>query len=71
MAVSYKGLFHKLIDLDMETKDLMKKADISANIITRLKRNEYISMMSLESICCVLNCGVDDILKFKENMDEN
>ena len=71
MAVSYKGLFHKLIDLDMDTKDLMKKADISANIITRLKRNEYISMMSLESICCVLNCGVDDILKFKENMGEN
>lgn len=34
------------------------------NIITRLKRNGYISLESVESICRVLNCGVDDILEF-------
>lgn len=31
------------------------------NIITRLKRNEYIAMQTIEK---VLDCGVDDILEF-------
>ena len=43
---------------------LQKEAGFSANIITRLKRNGYISLESIESICRVMNCGVDDILEF-------
>ena len=48
----------------MTNAQLMKQAGFSANIITRLKRNEYVSMESLENICRVMNCGVDDILEF-------
>ncbi len=61
MAVSYKKLFHLLIEKDMTNAQLQQEAGFSANIITRLKRGGYIS---LESICRVLNCGVDDILEF-------
>ena len=43
---------------------LQQEAGFSANIITRLKRNGYISLESVERICRVLNCGVDDILEF-------
>ena len=64
MAVSYKRLFHLLIEKDMTNAQLMKQAGFSANIITRLKRNEYVSMESLENICRVIDCGVDDILEF-------
>ena len=64
MAVSYKKLFHLLIEKDMTNAQLMKQAGFSANIITRLKRNEYVSMESLENIYRVMNCGVDDILEF-------
>lgn len=64
MAVSYKKLFHLLIDKGMANAELMEKAGFSANIITRLKRNEYISLDSIEKICNALNCGVDDILEF-------
>lgn len=64
MAVSYKKLFHLLIEKDMTNAQLMEQAGFSANIITRLKRNEYVSMESLENICRVMNCGVDDILEF-------
>ena len=64
MAVSYKKLFHLLIEKDMTNAQLMKQAGFSANIITRLKRNEYVSMESLENICRVMNCGVDDVLEF-------
>lgn len=72
MAVCYKKLFHLLIEKDMTNAQLMQRAGFSANIITRLKRNEYVSMERLENICRVLNCGVDDILDFiKEEKTED
>ena len=48
----------------MTNSQLQKQAGFSANIITRLKRNEYISLDSVESICRVMKCGVDDVLEF-------
>lgn len=69
MAVNYKKLFHLLIEKEMSNADLQKQAGFSANIITRLKRNEYIKLQSIESICNVLNCGVDDILDFVPDED--
>lgn len=64
MAASYKKLFHLLIEKNMTNAQLQQEAGFSANIITRLKRGGYISLESVESICRVLNCGVDDILEF-------
>ena len=64
MTVSYKKLFHRMIDIGITNSELQQKAGFSANIITRLKRNGYISLESVESICRVLNCYVDDILEF-------
>ena len=64
MSVEYKKLFHKLIDANMSNVMLAQKAGITLNVITRMKRNEYVSLESIEKICSVLNCGVDDILNF-------
>ena len=64
MAVTYKKLFHLLIDKGMTNAELMEKAGFSANIITRIKRDNYISLDSIEKIRKTLNCGVDDILEF-------
>ena len=49
MAVSYKKLFHLLIEKNMTNAQLQQEAGFSANIITRLKRNGYISLESVES----------------------
>ena len=65
MSVCYKKLFHLLLDKDLTPADLMKSAGFSGNIIMRLKHDEYVSLQSIESICEVLECGVDDILEFK------
>jgi len=64
MAVSYKKLFHMMIEKDITNAQLMQQAGFSANIITRLKRNRYVSLESIESICRVMDCCVDDILEF-------
>ena len=64
MAVSYKKLFHVMIEKGITNAQLQKQAGFSANIITRLKRDDYISLESIESICKVINCKVCDILDF-------
>lgn len=48
----------------MSTAQLRNRAGVSANIITRLKKDEYISLESIERICTALDCGVDEILEF-------
>jgi len=53
-----------MIDRGITNADLRDMAKFSANIITRLKKDEYISLESIEKICEVMNCGVDDILEF-------
>lgn len=64
MAVSYKKLFHLMIDEGITNAELMQKGGFSANIITRLKRDCYVALDSIEKICSALDCGVDDILEF-------
>ena len=64
MAVCYNKLFHQMIDKHISNAQLMEKAGLSANIITRLKRNAYISLESIEKICSVMECRVDEILEF-------
>ena len=69
MAVSYKKLFHFMIEKDMTNAQLQQQAGFSGNIITRLKRNGYVSLESIERICKTLNCSVDDILEFESSKD--
>ncbi len=41
MAVKYDKLFHMMIDKKISNAQLAEKAGVSANIITRLKRDQY------------------------------
>lgn len=65
MAICYDRLFHMMIDKKITNVQLKEMTGVSGNIITRLKRNEYISLESIEKICKTLNCSVDDILEFQ------
>lgn len=69
MAICYDKLFHLLIDKKISQNELIKGAGVSANILTRLKRNEYISMESIEKICNFLSCTPNDILEFTSGIN--
>ena len=71
MAVCYDKLFHLMIDRQMTNAQLIAKAGFSANILTRLKKNEYVSLESIEKLCYAMECSVDDILEFQENVNDN
>ncbi len=36
--------------------EMQRKTGISGNILARMGRNEYISIESIEKICCALHC---------------
>ena len=71
MAVTYKKLFHMLIDRNLTPAQLQQQAGYSANISTRLRRDTYVSLESIEKICRVLDCKVDDIVEFVSDETEN
>ncbi|MDY5333968.1 MAG: helix-turn-helix transcriptional regulator [Vescimonas sp.] len=71
MAVSYNKLFHLMVDQKLSNTQLADRAGISLNIVTRLKRDEYVSMETVEKICGALDCGVDEILEFVQDIGHN
>ena len=64
MSVSYKRLLHMMIEKEVSNSALMKRADISANIITKIKNGQYIALDKVESICNAMECTPNDILEF-------
>lgn len=65
MSVEYIRLFERMEKRKMSGAELAKKAGVSGNIMTRIRRNEYVSLESIEKICNALECKVDDIVEFK------
>lgn len=70
MAVSYKPLLHMMIEKDVSNAELMRRAHISANIITKIKNGQYIALEKVESICNAMNCTPNEMMEFIKDSDE-
>ncbi len=64
MAFSYDSLWKILENKGMSKEDLKRATGMSSATIAKLSKNENINMKSLEKICEVLNCEVQDIIEF-------
>ncbi len=64
MAISYNRLWKRLIDHDLSKTDMMRRANISTNVLARLGKGAPVSMESMEKICKVLNCNIGDVMEF-------
>ena len=62
MAISYKKLWNLLIDKDMTPVELREKTGIAPNTMTKLRRDEEVSMTVLVKICTALNANIGDIM---------
>jgi DNA-binding Xre family transcriptional regulator len=62
MAISYKKLWKLLIDKDMTAVDLRLATGIAPNTVTKLRRDEEVSMSVLVKICKVLDANIGDIM---------
>ncbi len=63
MLANYKKLWKLLIDRDLKKKDLAKIAGISNTSISKMGRNENVTMEVLVKICTALNCELSDIVE--------
>ncbi|HCA30490.1 MAG TPA: XRE family transcriptional regulator [Ruminococcaceae bacterium] len=64
MAISYKRLWKLLIDRDMSKKQLEIKANLSSSTIAKMNKGKGVTTTTLERICRVLNCRIEDVVEF-------
>ncbi len=70
MIISYNRLWKLLIDKKMKRVDLRDMAQISANVLARLGRDEPVSMVSMGKICHALGCNIGDVMEFDYSQEE-
>lgn len=68
--ISYKKLWEIMKERGISQYTLIKQYNISPAQITRLKRNESVSMHTIEMFCKILECDVGDIVSIIPDKDE-
>lgn len=63
MAVSYKKLWHLLIDKNLNKTELCKMSGISPVTMSKLSKGENVTTDILLRVCMTLNCDVSDIME--------
>lgn len=64
LNISYNKLWKLLIDKKMSKVELRKNADIAPNTMTKLRRDEPVSMLILMKIAEYLDCDISDMCEF-------
>jgi len=64
LAISYNKLWKLLVDRKMSKADLRKAAGIAPNTMTRLRRDEEVTLSVQKKICKTLEVDIGDIMEF-------
>ena len=70
MAISYNKLWKLLVDKKMSKADLRKAAGIAPNTMTRLRRDEEVTLSVLKKICRTLEVDIGDIMEFLPDAED-
>ena len=64
MTISYTKLWKLRVDKKMSKAELRKAAGIAPNTMTRLRRDEEVTLTVLHKICSTLEVDIGDIMEF-------
>ncbi len=67
MARSYNKLWKVMIDKNINKSQLCKAARITTNAMAKLGRNESVPLETLEKICGILSCKLEDIVEISKD----
>ena len=67
MARSYNKLWKLMIDKKINKTQLCKAAGITTNAMAKLGRDESVPLETLEKICTVLKCSLDDLVELSND----
>ena len=70
MAISYNKLWKLLVDKRMSKAELRKAAGIAPNTMTRLRRDEEVTLTVLHKICSTLDVDIGDIMEFLPDVEK-
>lgn len=62
MSFNFNPLWKLLIDKGMTKTELAKKTSIANSTITKMGKNEYVSMEVVDRICNYLDCELSDVV---------
>lgn len=65
-GVSYNPLWKLLIDKGVSKPELRNMTGIVPSTMTKMQKNEYVSMDVLVRICSALKCGVSDVIEVRK-----
>ncbi|MGB4661117.1 MAG: helix-turn-helix transcriptional regulator [Mobilitalea sp.] len=61
MGISYKKLWVKLAEMEMDKVSFRKRIGFSPNTMTKLNKNDEVSLSIILKICAFLKCNIGDI----------
>ncbi len=64
MPITYTKLFELMKEKNIQPSDFRYKKILSSATITKLRKNQRVSLTVLETLCEELRCGLDDIAEF-------
>lgn len=64
--ISYEPFYHTLKEKNISTYKLINKYGISRSLLDRLKHNKPISTVTLDDLCTILHCRVEDVMVYVE-----
>ena len=62
--ISYQPFYATLKAKGMTEYQLIYKHGFSSHILYRMKHGETITLKTLDTLCFILDCGVDDIIRY-------
>ena len=69
--ISYAPFYKTLKEKGVSTYKLINEYGVSRSLLDRLKHNKPISTVTLNDLCNILHCKVEDVLLFIEDEDNN
>ena len=69
MTISYKKLWIMLAEREMSKAELRRQAGLSPATLTKLRRNQSVSMEVLMKIAEVMDCNIGDMMDFLETAE--
>ena len=64
--INYDPLWETMKTRGVSQYRLIKNYGVSSGQINRLKKNAYVSTHTIEVLCQILNCRVEDIMQYDE-----
>ena len=65
--ISYEPLFETMSKKGISEYYLIEKRGISSSVINRLRHNKVVRTSTIDTLCDILDCDVNEVMRFKKS----